>query len=387
MSRLSENYKAVTEGRIAKSEFVRQARQMYPQHINQFTTFDDSIKILRKRGLLSEEVVYQCLGDKFPLEAIERGIDYELEEMGYCPKTINSPVPGDYRKAKQRAIDNLVKDPLHYINKVAKTVNSKDGDDQMKQVTLSEGVAQAQEDFKAAEKLFVALLTHPKFRLTDPTTILAKVRTKFPRYFPSKDCVRNMNLVVLDRTKGQLSKKFAQKPTVRGKGGTLHEGYEKEKQLLKEAIKQTIVRVLDEAATTNLAQISDENASIQNIPALLNTLENIVTEIESFVIKTQTKVQGVFTSIGELKNEDGLPIGYQFAQPILDAFTKDLEPVLAKISLEQIALPPVPEIPAVQKDQPEGEEQVDFEDKETIFTPNKVVGQNKPLQEEVKVKK
>lgn len=387
MSKLSQNYKAVTEGRIAKSEFVRQARQMYPQHINQFTTFDDSIRILRKRGLLSEEVVYQCLGDKFPLESIERGIDYELEEMGYCNCTINSPCPGDYKKAKQKAIDNLAKDPLYYINKIkVEPKQTPQPSDKLEKVKLNESIQEASiqdtEKFKEAEKVFTALLA--KRPLDEPKKLLQVVRTKvYPRYFPSKTCIKNFNLKVIDRVKGDITRNFAQRAAVRGKGGVIHED---EREMLKEVITKKIVQVLGEAATTNLAQLSDQNASIQNIPSILNSLENIVTEIESFVIKTQSKIQGVFDSIGDIKNEDNLPIGYQFAQPILDAFKKDLEPVLAKVTLDQLNMPVAPEIEPAQLEQP-GELEPEIEDKKTVFTPNEDPEKpGQPLQESVKRK-
>lgn len=387
MSKLSQNYKAVTEGRIAKSEFVRQARQMYPQHINQFTTFDDSIRILRKRGLLSEEVVYQCLGDKFPLESIERGIDYELEEMGYYNYTINSPCPGDYKKAKQKAIDNLAKDPLYYINKIkVGPKQTPQPSDKLEKVKLNESIQETSiqdtEKFKEAEKVFTTLLA--KRPLDEPKKLLQVVRTKvYPKYFPSKTCIKNCNLKVVDRVKGDITRNSVQRAAVQGTGGST---YEDEREMLKEAITKKIVQVLGEAATTNLAQLSDQNASIQNIPSILNSLENIVTEIESFIIKTQAKVQGIFDSIGDIKNEDNLPIGYQFAQPILDAFKKDLEPVLAKVTLDQLNMPVAPEIEPAQLEQPERLEP-EIEDKKTVFTPNEDPEKpGQPLQESVKRK-
>ena len=51
---VTEKYRAVLEGNMAKGEFVRQMRLAHPQHITQFNGFDDSVQILKNRGLLFE---------------------------------------------------------------------------------------------------------------------------------------------------------------------------------------------------------------------------------------------------------------------------------------------------------------------------------------------
>ena len=74
--------------------------------------------------------------------------------------------------------------------------------------------------------------------------------------------------------------------------------------------------------------------------------------------------------IGAIKNEDNIPVGFKFAQPIMDSFLKDLEPVLQKISLDSIKLPDAPETDTVEPvigDDEEGE----MEPKETVFSPAK----------------
>ena len=143
----------------------------------------------------------------------------------------------------------------------------------------------------------------------------------------------------------------------------------KESKLLKEAIVKKIQKILAEAATTNLAQFSDENSSVQGIPAILNNLENVVTEIESFILKEQSKIQSIFDSIGAIKNEDNIPVGFKFAQPIMDSFQKDLEPVLQKISLDSIKLPDAPETDTVEP--VVGDEEAELSPKETVFSPSK----------------
>lgn len=306
-----ENYRAVCEGKLSEREFLRQMRQGMPGYINQFTTYRDAVGILKRRGILTEEFEQRCQADRFPLESIDRGIRYELKQMGI--ECVSEVGKGDYKEAKKKAVANLCKDPLYYIHKICpeKKVET---DQRMKPV---------------------------------------KVEKK-----PLQESRRPVKRV---------------KPVD-----------SKEMKLLKEAITKKVTNILSEAATANLAQFSDENASVQGIPAILNNLENVVTEIESFILKEQTKIQGIFDSIGAIKNEDNIPVGFKFAQPIMDSFQKDLEPVLQKISFDTIKLPDAPETDTVEPVTPEGEdEQPEVEPKQTVFSPRKR-GSEEPLQESKK---
>jgi hypothetical protein len=51
---VTEKHRAVQEGKMAKSEFVRQMRLGYPEHITQWNGYDDTVQILKNRGLLFE---------------------------------------------------------------------------------------------------------------------------------------------------------------------------------------------------------------------------------------------------------------------------------------------------------------------------------------------
>lgn len=310
-----ENYRAVCEGKLSEREFLRQMRQGMPGYINQFTSYKDAVGILKRRGILTEEFDQRCQADKFPLESIDRGIRYELKQMGIdCVTEVSR---GDYKEAKKKAIANLCKDPLYYIHKIC-----------------------------------------PEKKV---------------------DTDQRMKPVKVEKKSLQESRRFVRRPVAKPVVES------KEMKLLKEAITKKVTSILSEAATANLAQFSDENASVQGIPAILNNLENVVTEIESFILKEQTKIQGIFDSIGAIKNEDGIPVGFKFVQPIMDSFQKDLEPVLQKISLDSIKLPDAPETDSVEPVTPEGEEeQPEVEPKQTVFSPRKK-GVEEPLQESKKV--
>lgn len=400
---ITNTYKAVQEGKISKGEFLRQTRQNFPSYINQFTSYDDAISILRRRGILSEEVIYQCQGDRFPLESIDRGIRYELEQAGIYDVT--EVGKGDYKEAKKKAIENLCKDPLYYINIVAggdkkraeKNQKEIDTNNSMFEVKPRKNLQEVSREDLAAhnsmegDRLFQDFLI--KYKQLLPTKGPEEHASKAcmavrkalgqSRWLPSRSMMQSKKLsydhkeVEVQTKDGKMVKKpvfsygYA-RAGVDYKGSTRTGGIKgsiKESKLLKEAIVKKIQKILAEAATTNLAQFSDENSGVQGIPAILNNLENIVTEIESFILKEQSKIQSVFDSIGAIKNEDNIPVGFKFAQPIMDSFQKDLEPVLQKISLDSIKLPDAPETDTVEP--VVGDEEAELSPKETVFSPSK----------------
>lgn len=400
---ITNTYKAVQEGKISKGEFLRQTRQNFPSYINQFTSYDDAISILRRRGILSEEVIYQCQGDRFPLESIDRGIRYELEQAGIYDVT--EVGKGDYKEAKKKAIENLCKDPLYYINIVAggdkkraeKNQKEIDTNNSMFEVKPRKNLQEVSREDLAAhnsmegDRLFQDFLI--KYKQLLPTKGPEEHASKAcmavrkalgqSRWLPSRSMMQSKKLsydhkeVEVQTKDGKMVKKpvfsygYA-RAGVDYKGSARTGGIKgsvKEGKLLKEAIVKKIQKILAEAATTNLAQFSDENSSVQGIPAILNNLENVVTEIESFILKEQSKIQSIFDSIGAIKNEDNIPVGFKFAQPIMDSFQKDLEPVLQKISLDSIKLPDAPETDTVEP--VVGDEETELSPKETVFSPSK----------------
>jgi hypothetical protein len=116
MKTLTEKYRGVISETYNKSQFVKDARLAHPQLITQFNGFSDTVSILKQKGMISEE-------DKMPEysdfenisdEAIRRGVDIELEEMGLMSEDGISDE--DQAKAKGKVLKNLKKDPLHYLN-------------------------------------------------------------------------------------------------------------------------------------------------------------------------------------------------------------------------------------------------------------------------------
>ena len=125
----TEKYKAVNEGKMAKTEFVRQMRQSYPMYISQFSGFDDTVQILKNRGMLFE--TYSNPSKNLSDDSVRRGMDVEIAAMGHDPATCDD---GEVQaKAKAKAIANIEKDPLHYYNLLAKESSKVDKNDKMKE--------------------------------------------------------------------------------------------------------------------------------------------------------------------------------------------------------------------------------------------------------------
>ena len=116
MKTLTEKYRGVLNESFSKAQFVRDARMAQPSLINQFTSYNDAVSILKSKGMISEEdkmpeyAEFENISD----EAIRRGIDAELEGMGLMSQ--DSISEEDQAKAREKALKNLKKDPLHYLN-------------------------------------------------------------------------------------------------------------------------------------------------------------------------------------------------------------------------------------------------------------------------------
>ena len=132
MKTVTEKYRAIKSGQISESEFVRQMRLAHPQHITQFNGFNDTVQILRNKGLLFEEE-YKTIN--ISDDAVRRGTDYELTAMKIDPAGKVSSE--DIQKAKNKAIANIEKNPVHYYELLANESSKVDKHD--KEVEVKKG--------------------------------------------------------------------------------------------------------------------------------------------------------------------------------------------------------------------------------------------------------
>jgi len=141
-----------------------------------------------------------------------------------------------------------------------------------------------------------------------------------------------------------------------------------EHQELKEAFKAIIAKVLQEeviteAATGNLSRVAASYDDFEGMQTAVNSLENIVTEVESFYAKTKEKIQKVYDSFKDIKNVEGLAVGAMLAPAIESAFKKDLIPVTEKGFTKGL------EMPKVKVLETDGIAEEELDEKETVFTP------------------
>ena len=153
------------------------------------------------------------------------------------------------------------------------------------------------------------------------------------------------------------------------------------KKALKENVKGMIVNMLkeatiNEAATAKLAEWGESYEGFEGIKPVVNELENLVTEIESFYDKMRGKIQGAFAKTAEFRNEEGLKIGAFIAPSLEAAFRKDLAPVVKQGLTKNVDLPKVRTISKAEIDannngtEPLGEEEMYETPKQSVFSPN-----------------
>ena len=137
----TEKYRAVNEGKMSKGEFVRQMRLAHPSLITQFNGYDDSVQILKNRGYISEKTGVDTYDSRMDLNispaSIDRGVRYELSGLGHDPATCTDKEL--VAKVTDRVVKNLKKDPLHYINLLAKESAHVDKNDGPKEVKRGSG--------------------------------------------------------------------------------------------------------------------------------------------------------------------------------------------------------------------------------------------------------
>jgi hypothetical protein len=110
MRTLQEKYNAIQEGSFSKDQFLRDARMQHPTLVTQYNGYDDAVKILKNRGMISEAteqegrkvtdhpfVIYTDKQGKHHIEEI----NYEDDQKAFL-KTI--PDTWDVYETKKEAI-------------------------------------------------------------------------------------------------------------------------------------------------------------------------------------------------------------------------------------------------------------------------------------------
>lgn len=150
MKNIQAQYTDLLEGKMSKTNFLRNVRMQFPNYVSPITSFDDSIKILKGKRILSEvqstqedkkpigvyghnpnaEVVKYPNFDTVNYTQLMKGMKFELAKM-------DEITDENLVKAKEIALKNLSKDPMAYrelmiVNQ--KAITKMDDDLNMKQV-------------------------------------------------------------------------------------------------------------------------------------------------------------------------------------------------------------------------------------------------------------
>lgn len=121
MKTIQKLYQQLVEGKVTKSKFLYEARrdEALRSFITNLTSFDDSIRILKNRGIITEakkEVTQLTLDTANPYE-YRKGLDCELGvEYQATPQFITVEA---FQSAQETILKNLAKDPNYYTKKIA----------------------------------------------------------------------------------------------------------------------------------------------------------------------------------------------------------------------------------------------------------------------------
>lgn len=102
MKSIADQYKQLQEGKLSQFNFMRNLRMTLPQYINNMTSFNDAVKILKHKSIISESK--ECDIDKVDAVQLAKGTDYENK----------TNLIKDQDKAQKTALKNLLKNPGYY---------------------------------------------------------------------------------------------------------------------------------------------------------------------------------------------------------------------------------------------------------------------------------
>jgi hypothetical protein len=141
MRNISGQYQDLLEGKMNKAQFLRNARMMFPSFVTNHNSFDDSVAILKQKGMLVEgdavkgtpdkEPTYAALtpDDKIKYKKVEQSPEVD-EQDGIYPATTITDIPKTktYKKVKNTSDglepikDNDTKNELKKVKVVKESV-------------------------------------------------------------------------------------------------------------------------------------------------------------------------------------------------------------------------------------------------------------------------
>jgi hypothetical protein len=180
MKNISAQYQELKEGKMTQHQFLRNARMMFPNFVTNHNSFNDSVTILKTKGLLNEGDAVKGTPDKEPTydsPTPEASVKYKKveqspevdEQDGIYPATSVKDVPKKektYKKVKNTSDglepikDNDTKNELKKVKVVKENISPKDIDQAEVEITTNDSTIQAMADKMgiSQEELFKLLL-------------------------------------------------------------------------------------------------------------------------------------------------------------------------------------------------------------------------------------
>ena len=179
MKNISKQYQDLLEGKMSQAQFLRNARMMFPNFVTNHNSFDDSVKILKTKGMLSEgdavkgtpdkEPTYDALtpDDKIKYKKVEQSPEVD-EQNGIYPATTITDIPKEktYKKVKNESDglepikDNDTKNEMKKVKVVKENIAPEEIENAEVEITTNDSSIQAMADKMgiSQEELFKLLL-------------------------------------------------------------------------------------------------------------------------------------------------------------------------------------------------------------------------------------
>jgi len=209
--KVTENYKAVLEGKLAKGEFVRQMRLQFPNIVTKFNGYDDTVQILKNKQMIFDAPINEAFENvkvyddrpalTYSLDALERGVQYELQAAGVLTHDKFNIKADELTAATKKAKDNLEKDSNHYLNLLSGESSKVDKHDREEETKRGEGKVDVFNGLKKAD-LKEARVMLKEGKLDD---LAAKLGVDVSKLKAAADKIRDMERTSAEKDAKKLA--------------------------------------------------------------------------------------------------------------------------------------------------------------------------------------
>jgi hypothetical protein len=290
MKSISVQYQELKENKISKHQFLRNARMMFPNFVTNHNSFDDSVKILKNKGLLNEGDAVKGTPDKAP------SYDYPTQPGKYM-KVVQEPEVDEQDGIYPAT--TLTDIPKEEVSKPIKSKNRPDG------------LEPAKDKDKKNEMKKIRIVKESKKKLTENQDDAAfdamikkameeeeaekAIKSGFGIYDPNEDKKPFRPKLDLGKSSEKFFSQF-RSPGASGPGQSSNG--------LRETIKKMVNKVMDEY------EKGDESDKAPKVSQAINIVVNdVIDSIESNDIDLEFKSKDVEDILNNFQDT----IGYRYS--------------------------------------------------------------------------